>query len=248
MLITYLTVVGFALASFIGTLSYRLPRHISILSPPSFCPHCQKRLKLYDLIPVLSYSILRGRCRYCGGKIPVQYFISEIFLPLIYIGLYFSLGITPLFFIYAYLTTILMYLSLLDIDTGYITVYDTILVYISAIALMILSIQNHTSYSPLHYLYGLITAVVLVFVSYGVIFIIKRRIPMGAGDLLVIPGVALHFGLQNTVYILLFSSVLGVFIGIILIIGGVVKRNHKFPLFPFLTAGVLITLFAFHTL
>ena len=62
-------VLGLCVGSFLNVLIYRLPRGMNIAKPPSHCPACGYRLKWYDNIPVLSYCILRGRCRNCGGHI-----------------------------------------------------------------------------------------------------------------------------------------------------------------------------------
>ena len=70
--------VGLALGSFVTMLSYRAPRNISIISPPSQCTHCRTPLKARDLMPVLSWLIERGKCRHCGEKIAVRYVLIEL--------------------------------------------------------------------------------------------------------------------------------------------------------------------------
>jgi len=82
----FLAVLGSFLGSFLNVVIYRLPRGESIVWPPSRCPHCGHRLRWYDLIPVISYLMLRGRCRYCGARISPRYPIIEgltaLWLPL----------------------------------------------------------------------------------------------------------------------------------------------------------------------
>lgn len=243
MSVLFIILVGLSLASFIGSLSYRTPRNISMVRPRSFCPVCRNTLKSYDLIPVLSYLFLRGRCRYCSCRIPVKYFIIELITPLIYFGVYKKFGAGFQFFIYSYLCTILLYLSLVDIDTGVVRIYDIVLVYLGSLAILYLSLLGKLSYPVLHYLYGSIFATILITISFLIIFIIKKRKPMGGGDLLIIPGVAFYFGVRSVIRIMIFSSSLGIFIGVILIFRGIVERNHKFPMIPYLLAGVLIELF-----
>ena len=70
--------VGLALGSFVTMLSYRAPRNLSIVSPPSHCPKCHTPLKIRDLMPVLSWLIERGKCRHCGTKIGVRYVLIEL--------------------------------------------------------------------------------------------------------------------------------------------------------------------------
>jgi leader peptidase (prepilin peptidase) / N-methyltransferase len=70
--------VGLIFGSFISALSYRMPRGISINKGRSVCPKCKKKINWYDNVPVLSYIILRGRCRNCGKKISIRYPLIEL--------------------------------------------------------------------------------------------------------------------------------------------------------------------------
>jgi leader peptidase (prepilin peptidase)/N-methyltransferase len=70
-------VFGAAIGSFLNVCIYRLPRGLSITSPPSSCPHCGRRLAWYENVPVAAWIVLRGRCRTCGGSISVRYMVVE---------------------------------------------------------------------------------------------------------------------------------------------------------------------------
>ena len=76
-------------------------------------------------------------------------------------------------------------------------------------------------------------------------YIIKRKVPMGAGDLLLIPGVSLYFGVNQVMRILIFASLIGILLGAVLIVSGRVKQDHKFPMIPFLLSGVITEIFFF---
>lgn len=243
--VCFIVLVGLTIASFVGSLSYRIPRKISIITPPSYCTSCKRKIKVYDLIPALSYLVLRGKCRYCRTKIPVKYFIVELGIPLIYVALYGYYGPVYSFFIYCYLMTVLIYLSLVDIERRGIGIFDVVAVYVSGILLVVLSIKGHSFGGFTQYLFGAVTGTALIVVSYLVILIIKKQLPLGLGDLLVIPGVMLHFETLEVIRILIFSSVTGVFIGIFLIITGRVQRSYRFPMMPFLAVGVLIEILLF---
>lgn len=88
-------VTGLVLGSFITMLSYRLPRKLSIIAPPSKCPHCHTKLRVRDLIPVLSWLMERGHCRYCHKAISRRYLIIELTTAVLTMGAFAHLGFTP---------------------------------------------------------------------------------------------------------------------------------------------------------
>ncbi|HBM90902.1 MAG TPA: hypothetical protein DD400_03375 [Rhodospirillaceae bacterium] len=88
---------GLVLGSFVTMLSYRIPRKLSIVKPPSQCPSCKHRLMRRDLIPIFSWLTQRGICRYCNARIGRRYLVIEILVTLtvtltfLIIGLSFAL-------------------------------------------------------------------------------------------------------------------------------------------------------------
>jgi leader peptidase (prepilin peptidase)/N-methyltransferase len=69
---------GLALGSFLNVVIYRLPREMSLAHPPSTCPHCGTRIRIYDNVPVFGWLLLRGKARCCGGKISARYPLIEL--------------------------------------------------------------------------------------------------------------------------------------------------------------------------
>jgi len=87
--------VGLALGSFTTMLSYRAPRNISIVSPPSHCPHCHTPLTKRDLVPVASWLIEHGKCRHCGEKLGLRYVVIELVTALATMAAFAALGFEP---------------------------------------------------------------------------------------------------------------------------------------------------------
>ena len=87
--------VGLALGSFTTMLSYRAPRNISIVTPPSHCTKCHTPLKVRDLVPVLSWLIARGKCRHCGAKIGLRYLVIELVTTISCIAAFAYFGFHP---------------------------------------------------------------------------------------------------------------------------------------------------------
>src|SRR5688572_15861813 len=86
-------IIGLVIGSFSNVCIYRIPREESLISPGSHCPQCNQPIKFYDNIPLISYLILRGKCRYCGKKIPIQYPLVEFLTGLLYLVLYLTYGL-----------------------------------------------------------------------------------------------------------------------------------------------------------
>lgn len=88
-------VMGLILGSFTTMLSYRVPRKLSIVSPPSKCPTCETRLTVRDLVPVLSWILGKGRCRHCSQPIGLRYLMIELITALLVMAAFVVIGINP---------------------------------------------------------------------------------------------------------------------------------------------------------
>lgn len=86
--IILLAVIGLAFGSFLGALTYRIPKGESIFKGRSKCPHCGKKISWYDNIPLFSYLFLKGKCRHCGKRISPRYFWVEFLTALVFVGTY----------------------------------------------------------------------------------------------------------------------------------------------------------------
>lgn len=239
----FIILVGLCMASFLGSLSYRVPRGISMISPPSSCPSCGRRIIAYDLVPVLSYIILGGRCRYCKTPIGIKYLIVEVITPVLYLAIYLIYGTNWRFLIYTYLISILIYLSLVDLDTGSVSLIDTCVLYAGAFIKLFLNLRDEGKGVFLDALYGFGFSAGLLLLGVLIVYIIRKKQPLGSGDIMIIPGIMLYFSLQNVSRILIFTSIAGLISGLIVILLGKIKWDYRFPMLPFVTTGVCIEFF-----
>ena len=122
--------MGTVFGSFFTLAVYRLPLHKDITHERSFCPNCNHRLEFLDLIPILSYIFLKGKCRYCGQKIRIRYLILEILSGLVFLLAYLSFGmhfpnyelnrlVAFVFFVFMYITVVIVS----GIDKEYRTIH-----------------------------------------------------------------------------------------------------------------------------
>jgi len=108
--------LGLVVGSFANVCVYRLPRGESVVSPPSRCPRCGSRITARDNLPVLSFLLLRGRCRSCGAPISWRYPAVEAATGLLWLGLAATFGPAPRTAVAMALVTALLVLSLIDLD------------------------------------------------------------------------------------------------------------------------------------
>ena len=101
-------IIGTLLGSFTTLAVYRIPKKENILNKRSYCPNCNHRLEFWDLIPILSYIFLKGKCRYCKNKVRIRYLILEVFSGVIYTIFIMSLNLDILNITYEELMYILI--------------------------------------------------------------------------------------------------------------------------------------------
>ncbi|MCU1275539.1 MAG: type 4 prepilin peptidase 1, partial [Bryobacterales bacterium] len=87
-------VAGLLIGSFLNVCIYRMPRDLSVVRPRSFCPECEHPIAWYDNVPILSYFLLRRRCRHCGKLIPARYLIVETLTAALFFVVVTALGPT----------------------------------------------------------------------------------------------------------------------------------------------------------
>ena len=110
-------ILGLITGSFTGVVCYRIPRNESIIFPGSKCDRCAAKIAFYRNIPVFSFLLQHGKCHSCGIKIKRSYFILEILTPVLFLILYFSHGFSIIFFYKAFVYSILLAASFIDIET-----------------------------------------------------------------------------------------------------------------------------------
>ena len=240
-------ILGLAVGSFLNCVIYRLEKNKSFLKGRSFCPYCKHVLKLQDLIPVFSFLILKGKCRYCRKKISWQYPLVEIATGLLFVFiLNYELGIMnyeilDFGFILNFLFLILTFSFLILIfvyDLKHYIIPDKV-VYP---AIIISFVYLIAVYDMRLMMYAFLSA---VFASGFFLFIvlISQGRWMGLGDVKLAFFMGLFLGFPNILVALFFAFLIGAIIGIGLILKGKKSLKSEVPFGPFLIIGTFIAFF-----
>ena len=107
---------GLALGSFLSVVAARVPLRRSIVRPPSACMSCGEEIRWYDNIPLLSYAVLRGRCRHCGVRIPLVYPGVELLTAMLIAGCVLAFGLTAEAAVAAFFCAVLVTVSAIDLE------------------------------------------------------------------------------------------------------------------------------------
>jgi len=135
-------VLGTLVGSFLNVCIFRIPEKGDIVSEPSHCMSCGRRLKWYELIPIVSYLALRGRCRGCKSPISVQYPLIEAGNGILWVVICLCQGLTPLAFLYCLLVSALLVVSVIDARTGEIPFGINIFIFVLGLLRLAISPQT----------------------------------------------------------------------------------------------------------
>ncbi len=230
-----LFLIGAVLGSFYNVLIYRLPKNISIVSPPSHCPKCGSRIRWFDNIPILSYLLLRGRCRECGARIPIQYPLVELTSGILAALSYYRWGATLDALSFFLFFSALMIASLIDLR--FFIIPDIIT--LPGIALGLASSPFREGITFTESLVGALFGFTIPFAIYIFYVKVRKMEGLGLGDVKLLTMVGSFAGL----YGVLSALFLGSLIGLLFAFPSVLRnRNVQFviPFGPFLSLGCFL--------
>ena len=255
MIYLLLFIAGVFIGSFLGVVVDRIPRKETVLKGRSHCEKCKKDLGLFDLIPVISFLILKGKCRYCKVKLPLFYPIIELSTGILFVATYIfvisnefinlnSFIINPLSLIILtyYLFIISSFIVIFFTDLKYGIIPDKIVFPAVVISIFYLLIFNPSSLI-LNLVSGLGAFLFFVVIS-STFYILTKKQGMGGGDIKLSFLLGLFLGFPGIIVSLYIAFLTGTFIAIILILWkkkAFLKDTLSFG--PFLIAGTVVSLF-----
>jgi leader peptidase (prepilin peptidase)/N-methyltransferase len=239
MLELYSFIFGLLLGSFLNVCIFRIPVEQSIVSPGSHCPHCNKAIRFYDNIPLLSYLVLGGKCRYCRVSISLQYPLIEGVTAFSSLVLFMRFGPSVSYLFYFAFVAALITIAVIDLHHQIIP--DVISLPGIAVGLLASLIVPEITF---------FNSVLGVLLGGGSLFLVAtvyhwlfKREGMGGGDIKLLAMIGAFLGWKAVLLTILLSSLVGSVTGILLILIKGKDFKYAIPFGPFLSVGAVISLF-----
>jgi leader peptidase (prepilin peptidase) / N-methyltransferase len=230
-----LALLGLCVGSFLNVCIHRLPLKQSVVHPRSRCPKCGYMLRWYDNMPVLSYAMLRARCRSCGAPISLQYPLIEVITAIVFVAHWYVFGATVMLPLRLLFACALIVLFMIDLE-------HQILPDVITLPGIVLGVALSLVLPP-----GLVESLLGVVVGGGLLwgiaelwYRLRKVEAMGFGDVKMLAMVGAWLGLKMVVLTFVLSSMMGGLVGIVLIASRRADMATKVPFGTMLAVGALI--------
>lgn len=231
--------LGLVLGSFFNVCIYRLPREESIVWPGSHCPRCRHALAPLDNIPLVSFLLLKGSCRYCRQPISTRYPLVEFLMSALMVALAWRFGFSWSFLQGAVLAGALLVVTFIDLDHQIIP--DVISIPGLVVGLGLSWLTGNPGWKSS--LIGLLVGGGLLYLLAAGYELLTKREGMGGGDIKLLAMIGAFLGWTGVLVTVMLAAVIGSLLGIALILFWKKGRTHALPFGPFLSLGALIHLF-----
>jgi len=240
-LITFATIFGVMIGSFLNALIYRLPLQKNIVYPRSACPHCDHLIAWYENIPVISFLFLRGKCAHCGNKISYLYPVVEILTGL------FAFAIAPGTINPADWMNFFFFLSIFSafvvhfiVDLKHQILPDSVNIYLG----LLFFVFTVFSQPWTHWLLGAAIGLGFPLLVSWIFYMLKGQIGLGGGDIKLFAVLGIYLGPIGILQNIFLSCFVGALIGGGLILIKVIKRDKHIPFGPFIIIVAAVQIFA----
>jgi leader peptidase (prepilin peptidase)/N-methyltransferase len=258
--IAFAFLMGLMIGSFLNVCILRIPAGLSVVRPSSKCPKCNAEIKPYDNIPVLSWLILGGKCRKCKATISPMYPSIEILTGLLFVVCYLLFGPTLSAAKWSVLSALLVVLTATDIRERILPDVVNLSGFVIGLAFSLflaptdgasLWLSNKMfEFPPPRPVLSAVDALMGAAVGAGLLWIVgegyfklRGKEGMGLGDVKMMGMVGAFLGVKRTLLTVLFGSLLGSVIGIVIVLATRKGRDYELPFGAFLGAGALLVVY-----
>ncbi len=249
-------ILGAMVGSFLNVCIHRMPQGESVVWPSSHCPHCKKRIPVYDNIPFISYILLKAKCRFCGGKISLRYPLVELLTAVLLLVLFRRYGLSYDFAFYVVFISGLIIAAFVDIKHRIIP--DEVSLGGIAVGFLLSGIRG-LHLAPITYrLAPMLNSLLGIIIGGGIIYLtgflfdfiyfrLLKRPPiqgetesMGGGDVKFLAMIGAFLGWKAAIVTFFLAPFFGAIVGIVNLL---VKKDHTIPYGPFLAMAAIASLF-----
>ena len=234
LILPFAFIFGVCIGSFLNVLIYRIPNNIGVSKGSSFCPSCNHNLSWADLVPVVSYIVLLGKCNYCKKPISFRYPFVEFLTGILFTLTFLVYGFSLNAFIYCIVSACLVSLAFIDFDETYIPDRFNIIIFVCGLVLLIFT----KDITILDRIIGLFAMSVPLFI------IAKLSDGMGEGDVKLFAACGLLLGWKLILLTMLISSVLAALVGGLLIATKKANGKTAIPFGPYIAVADAISYLA----
>ena len=233
-------IVGLIFGSFYNVVGYRLPNNMSIVFPASHCTNCKHKLKFYELIPVISYIFLGGKCKVCKERISIFYPFFELLTGILFLLSYLKFGLTLEFLIAITFISVLIIISISDVK--YFIIPDEVL--IVGTLLIIVELIANVVVNNISVFNGLVMPILNGLGAFAILYLFKalgdlifKTESLGGGDIKLLFFIGLVLGFDMSIVTIFIAS----FIALPLSIVSLIKNNNNIlPFGPYLSVAATI--------
>jgi leader peptidase (prepilin peptidase)/N-methyltransferase len=239
---------GAVIGSFLNVCIARIPNDESVVHPASHCPKCKKPISFYDNIPLISYLVLRGRCRDCGERISLRYFVVELLTALLALALFDRFGLSYSFFVSFLLVAALIVISFIDLDVRIVPDVISLPGIVCGLVLSVLGYfligrNSELIPSPLSSLVGIVSGGGFLLATAWLYEKITGVEGMGGGDIKLLAMIGAFLGWPSVPVTLFIASLIGSIVGVTCMLLTGAGRRLALPFAPFLCAGAALFIF-----
>jgi leader peptidase (prepilin peptidase)/N-methyltransferase len=233
---------GAVVGSFLNVVIYRIPEGRSIVYPASRCPECGNDIRVYDNIPIISFFLLRGNCRDCGGKISYRYPLIEFATACLSLSLYKKFGISPVFLIFFLFCCAMIVVFWIDLD--HMIIPDVISLNGIAIGVIVSMAGLLPEMNFKVSLMGALFGGVILYAPAVIYEKVRGSEGLGGGDIKLLAMIGAFAGMQGVIFVLFFSSLVGSVVALISMAVKGSSAKTPIPFGPFLTTAGVLYVFA----
>jgi len=234
-------ILGGIWGSFANVCIHRIPLNQSVAVKRSYCPNCGKTIKWFDNIPLISFILLRGKCRDCNKKISSQYFLVELLSVLSFLLIYYLFGISITSLLFAILS--IFFIIIFFIDLKHFIIPNTLTFPLMAIGFIKSFDPNlNTSIFP-NYLNSLLGGIIGYLIIWTIIYLYKkfRNIEgMGLGDAKLLSAIGFWFGWISLPFIIFISSLVALLVVAPSLVNKSKKMSSEIPFGPYIIIGCIL--------